>query len=571
MTEPSAASIAFRDARVLDGSGRPPFTASVRVADGRIDAISDDSLDADRVVNLDGSYLAPGFIDMHAHSELRLFEHPGAEEKLTQGITTEVLGQDGVSVAPVPADLTDEWEERVKSLDGSLGDSWPWHTVDGYLTALESAEPAVNCAYYAPHGNIRSMLAGFEDRPLSGEHVVAAGPVTSQRLDEREFDGDTPPGELDALQLELEVALEEGAFGMSKGMIYPPSSYARDDELVALADTLAKRDSFMVSHVWNETDRVVESIDRYLDICRRGGCHAHVSHLKVGGQQNWGDSEAVLELFDDAVERGQRVTFDQYPYTAGSTMLTALLPPWARQGAAEDIRHRLNSAAVRDRIATDISQPGDWENLAYAAGSWDNILVTRTGSGRHQGDTIEDIAAEMDREPVDAMCELLVAEKLDVTMADFVMAEADIERFLADDRGTFCTDGIFGGKPHPRAIGAFGRILERYVRERDVLSPELMAYKAAGNPADILGLRDRGYVREGYIADLVAFDLDSVSANATYEDPFQYTEGMEYVLVGGEIAVRNGEPTGERNGAVLRSYEEWGGAARPDLDRAVED
>jgi N-acyl-D-amino-acid deacylase len=567
MTEPSAASIAFRDARVLDGSGRPPFTASVRVADGRIDAISDAPLDADRVVDLDGSYLAPGFIDMHAHSELRLFEYPGAEEKLTQGVTTEVLGQDGVSVAPVPATLTAEWEERVRSLDGTLGDTWPWHTVDGYLAALDDADPAVNCAYYAPHGNIRSMLAGFEDRPLTGEHVVAAGPVTGQRLDDHEFDGDAPPGELDALQQELEVALEEGAFGMSKGMIYPPSSYARDDELVALADTLAERDSFMVSHVWNETDRVVESIDRYLDICRQGGCHAHVSHLKVGGQQNWGDSEAVLDLFDDAVERGQRVTFDQYPYTAGSTMLTALLPPWARQGESDDIRHRLNSAAVRERIAEDIARPGDWENLAYAAGSWDNILVTRTGSGRHQGDTIADIAAEMDREPVDAMCELLVAEELDVTMADFVMAEEDIERFLADDRGTFCTDGIFGGKPHPRAIGAFGRILERYVRERETLSPELMAYKAAGNPADILGLRDRGHVREGYVADLVAFDLDSVSANATYEEPFQYTDGMEYVLVGGEIAVRDGEPTGARNGTVLRSYEEWGGATRPDLDR----
>ena len=571
MTEPSAASLAFRDARVLDGSGRPPFTASVRVADGRIDAISDGPLDADRVVDLDGSYLAPGFIDMHAHSELRLFEHPGAEEKLTQGITTEVLGQDGVSVAPVPPTLTDEWQERVKSLDGTLGEAWPWHAVDGYLTALESIGPAVNCAYYAPHGNIRSMLAGFEDRPLSREHVVSAGPVTDRRLDQPTSDRDTAPGELDAIRLELEVALEEGAFGMSNGMIYPPSSYARDDELVALADTLAKRDSFMISHVWNETDRVVESIDRYLDICRRGGCHAHVSHLKVGGQQNWGDSEAVLELFDAAVDRGQRVTFDQYPYTAGSTMLTALLPPWARQGESADILDRLRSGDVRARIADDISRPGDWENLAYAAGTWDNILITRTGSGRRQGDSIEDIADAMGRGPVDAMCELLVAEDLDVTMADFVMAEDDIERFLADDRGTFCTDGIFGGKPHPRAIGAFGRILERYVRERGTLSPELMAYKAAGNPADILGLRDRGHVREGYVADLVAFDLDSVSANATYEDPFQLTEGMEYVLVGGDIAVRDGEPTGARNGAVLRSYEEWGGATRPDLDRAADD
>ncbi|MBV0902779.1 N-acyl-D-amino-acid deacylase family protein [Haloarcula salina] len=570
MTTASSTSLAFRDARVLDGSGAAAFAGSVRVANGRIDEISDEPLDAERVIDLGGAYLAPGFIDMHAHSELRLFEHPEAPEKLTQGITTEVLGQDGVSVAPIPADLTAEWEERVKSLDGEIDGRWPWHTVAGYLDELEAAEPAVNCAYYAPHGNIRSQLAGFEDRPLSDERVVAAGPVDAPHLEQEAADGEAAPGELEALRRELAVALDEGAFGMSKGMIYPPSSYARDDELEALATVLAERDSFMISHVWNETDRVVESIERYLDICRRGGCHAHVSHLKVGGKRNWGRSEAVVDLFDEAVERGQRVTFDQYPYTAGSTMLTALLPPWARQGESEDIRHRLHSAAVRERIAADIDSASDWDNLARAAGSWENILITQTGSGRYQGETLASVAAAMDREPVDAMCELLVEEDLDVTMADFIMSEEDIQRFLADDRGTFCTDGIFGGKPHPRAIGTFGRILERYVRERDVLSPELLAYKAAGHPADILGLDDRGYVREGYVADLVAFDLDAVAANATYEDPFQFTDGIEYVLVGGTVAVADGAPTGARNGSVLRSHEEWNGANRPTLDRAAE-
>lgn len=546
MPTASGASIAFQNARVLDGSGRPAFTANVRVADGRIDKISDDPLDADRGVDLAESYLAPGFIDMHAHSDLRLFEHPDAEEKVTQGITTEVLGQDGVSVAPVPADMQDEWAERIKSLDGTIEGPWPWNSVTEYLDELDAASSAVNVAHYAPHGNLRSQIAGFEDRALTDDEV-------------------------EDLRDRLHRVIDGGAFGMSKGMIYPPSSYGRDSELEALAEVLAERDSFMISHVWNETDHVVKSIDRYLEICRRGGCHAHVSHLKVGGQQNWGKSEAVVGLFDDAIETGQRVTFDQYPYTAGSTMLTALLPPWARQGKSEDNLDRLQSDEVRERIAEDIAQPGDWENLARAAGTWDNILITRTASSRYQGETIEDIAAAMDREPVDAMCELLVEEDLDVTMADFVMAEEDIERFIADDRGTFCTDGIFGGKPHPRAIGTFGRILERYVRDREVLSPELMAYKAAGNPADILGLQDRGYVREGYVADLVVFDLNAVSENATYAEPLQLTDGMEYVLVGGEITVEDGAITGDRNGSVLRSTEEWDGDTRPMLSRYHED
>lgn len=540
MTPAPDESLELQHARVLDGSGRPAFTGHVLVDDGRIQRVGDEPAGADREIDLDGSSLAPGFIDMHAHSDLRLFHTPEAEEKLTQGITTEVLGQDGVSVSPVPADLKEKWAKRIESLDGDLGREWPWETVGDYLEELDAAEPAVNAAHYAPHGNLRSLVAGYDDRELTDE-------------------------ELATVEDELRAAIDQGAFGMSKGMIYPPSSYARDDELLALAEVLAERDSFMISHVWNETDYVVESIDRYLDICRRGGCHAHVSHLKVGGQQNWGKSEQVLSLFDDAEAAGQRVSFDQYPYTAGSTMLTALLPPWARQGDSEDILERLNDPETVAEIADDIDSPGEWENLARAAGTWDNILITRTGSGEYQGDTVADIADEWDADPVEAMCDLLVDEALDVTMADFIMSEADIERFLADDRGTFCTDGIFGGKPHPRAIGAFARILERYVGERDVLSPELMVHKAAGNAADILGLPDRGYVKEGYVADLVVFD--DVVANATYEDPLQLSDGFEYVLVGGEIAVRDGEPTGTKNGEVLRSTEEWDGSTRPTLDR----
>ncbi|UHQ96167.1 N-acyl-D-amino-acid deacylase family protein [Natrinema halophilum] len=544
MSTTNTDSIEFRNARVLDGSGADAYSGNVLVEGERIQRIADDPAGADREVDLDGSFLAPGFIDMHAHSELRLFEKPEAAEKITQGVTTEVLGQDGVSVAPVPSDLNEEWANRIQSLDGTIGDEWPWTTVHGFLDELSDAEPAVNTAFYAPHGNLRSLLAGFEDRPLEDD-------------------------ELETLQAELAAAIEEGAFGLSKGMIYPPSSYGRDPELEALASTLGEYDSFMISHVWNETDYVVESIERYLDICHRGGCDAHVSHLKVGGQQNWGASEDVLSLFDDAEERGQRVSFDQYPYTAGSTMLTALLPPWARQDDSAAILERLRDESARERIATDISEQGDWENLARAAGTWDNILITRTESGQHQGETIAEIAAERDRDPVDAMCDLLVEEDLDVTMADFIMSETDIERFLADPRGTFCSDGIFGGKPHPRAIGTFPRILERYVREREALTLERMVYKAAGRPADLLGLPDRGYVKEGYVADLVAFDLDAIVERPTYEEPNQLTEDFDFVLVGGEIAVEDGKPTERRNGSVLRSTEEWDGQTRPSRSRRL--
>lgn len=530
----------FRNATVVDGSGAAPFSANVAIGSGRIQAIDSKPVGAERVVDVNGAVLAPGFIDMHAHSELRLFDYPGATEKLTQGITLEVGGQDGVSVAPVLDEAKAEWRRRVQSLLGTRS-TWDWNSVDEFLQALEAADPAVNVAYYAPHGNLRSLVAEFEDRELTEVETEEVGDL-------------------------LATAIDEGAFAMSKGMIYPPSSYGRDSEFVELAEMLARRDSFMVSHVWNETDYVVESIERYIDICERGGCQPHVSHLKIGGERNWGQSKAVLDVFDAANERGTEVTFDQYPYTAGSTMLTALLPPWAREGDGEAIVDRLSNSDEREEIAAAIqSEEGEWENLVRAAGTWDNILITRTGSGAHEGETIAAIAEERDADPLQVMFDLLVEEALDVTMADFVMDEGDIERFLADERGTICSDGIFGGKPHPRAIGTGARILERYVLDRDVLELPAAIHKLSGHPADILGLPDRGRVEEGYVADLVVFDLDAIEERATYQDPMNLSRGMTYVLVDGKVVVEQGVPTGKRPGSVLRSTEEWDGDSRPAL------
>ncbi|MFB6201751.1 MAG: amidohydrolase family protein [Halorhabdus sp.] len=533
--------IEFQNATVYDGSGAPPATANVLVEDGRIEQVGAESADAERVVDLDGDALAPGFVDMHAHSELRLFDHPEAPEKVTQGITLEVLGQDGVSVAPIPEGTQQEWARRVQTLLGTR-ETWEWRTVEGYLNALESADSAVNCAYHAPHGNLRSLAASFDDRPLDDV-------------------------ELETVTNALESAIESGAFALSTGMIYPPSSYGRDDELEALGEVLAAHDGFMVSHVWNESDRVVESIDRFVRLCERAGCHPHVSHLKVAGEANWGASTEILDVFEAAEDRGVRVTFDQYPWTAGSTMLTAVLPPWARASETDEMLDCLRDPVARQRIREDIETGGggDWENLAGAAGTWENILVTNTGSGQAEGETIAAVAADRGVQPVEAVCDLLVEEDLDVTMADFVMDDQDIERFLADPRGTICTDGIFGGKPHPRAVGTYPRLLGRYVREHGTLPLELAVYKAAGHPADVLGLPDRGRVREGYLADLVAFDPDAVRANASYDNPMRHADGVEHVLVDGEFVVRDGEVTGERPGSVLRSAEEWDGSARPIL------
>jgi N-acyl-D-amino-acid deacylase len=250
------------------------------------------------------------------------------------------------------------------------------------------------------------------------------------------------------------------------------------------------------------------------------------------------------------------VAFDQYPYTAGSTMLTVLLPPWVRQGESADVLARLRDDEVRERIAADIAEPGEWENLTRAAGTWENILITRTASGRYQADTIEDVSAAMDREPVDAICELLVEEELDVTMGGLRDVREGHRAVPRRPPGNLLYGQYLRRETHPWAIGTFGRILERYVREWGVLSPERTVQKTAGAPADVLGFPDRGYVREGYVADLVVFDLETVSANATYQDPYRSTDGIEYVFVGSESAVEDGTVTGTQNGSVLRSIEE---------------
>ncbi|ODR80240.1 urease [Haladaptatus sp. W1] len=532
--------IEFRNARVYDGSGGSPTKRCIQITDGRIERVGQEPIGDGQAIDLSGAAVAPGFIDMHAHSELHLFEHPNASEKLTQGITLEILGQDGISVAPIPQGTQDEWANRLQSLLGTK-DEWNWQSVEGFLDALEALSPAVNCAYYTPHGNLRSLVAGFEDRPLTDDELGRICDV-------------------------LDTAIDAGAFAMSKGMIYPPSSHGHDSELESLGKILASRDTFMVSHVWNESDRVVESIDRFVSLCERAGCQPHVSHLKVAGEENWGRSEEILSLFDDANERGVHVTFDQYPWTAGSTMLTALLPPWTRAGETDAVTSRLADPESRERIQADIeSDDGEWENLAKSAGSWDNILITATDSGRAEGKTLAELSVERKVGPVEAMCDLLVEEDLAVTMADFVMDDVDIERFLADERGTICTDGIFGGKPHPRAVGTYPRLLGRYVRERDSLSLSTAIYKAAGHPADVLGLPDRGRVWEGYVADLVIFEPERVQSNATYDNPMIFSDGIKHVLVNGEFVIENGEPTGVRSGSVLRSTDEWDGTNRPDL------
>jgi N-acyl-D-amino-acid deacylase len=515
---------------VIDGSGAPGVRADVVVAEGRIEAIGP-SLKGDETIDCSGHVVAPGFIDTHSHSDLKVLADPTLPMKLRQGITLEVFGQDGISVAPVKAAERDAWRQKLKGLLGDFGVEWSWTGVGEYLGRVAAARPAQDVAYLAPHGAIRQHVMGGEDR--------------------RATDAETR-----AMQALLQAALEEGACGMSTGLIYPPCCYADTDELVALGTVLAAGSRPLVVHMRSESDRILDAIAEMVEVARRAGCAVHISHLKLAGRRNWGHAEAVARAVEAARAEGLRLTADQYPYAAGSTLLGAILPPWAHDGGTEATLRRLRDPGQRERMRTAMADPGpaDWDNF-WAWSGPEGIVVADIPSGRNpewMGQTLAQVAGALQRDPFEAAFDLLLEERMGVAMVSFSQDEAAVERFLRLPWVNVCTDGLLGGRPHPRAYGTYPRILGRYVRERRTLALEEAIRKMTSQAAAAFGFEGVGLVRQGFRANLVVLDPATVADRATFEDPLQFPVGVRDVLVGGEPAVRGGAVTGARPGKIVK-------------------
>jgi N-acyl-D-amino-acid deacylase len=409
--------------------------------------------------------------------------------------------------------------------------AWDWSSVAEYLGRVERARPAQDAAYLVPHGALR-------------QHVV--GPVARQAA----------PAELDAMRALLRAGLEQGACGMSTGLIYPPCCYADTEELVALGRVLADARRPLVVHMRSESDRILEAIDEMARVAEGSGCAVVISHLKIAGRQNWGRLDEVVGRLDAARARGLRFGADQYPYVAGSTLLGAILPPWAHEGGGQATLSRLGDAAARARLRVELADtaPCDWDNFWKWSGP-EGIVVSDIPSGRHPewlGRSLAQIAAEQGRDPFETAFDLLLQERLGVAMVSFSQDEAVVERFLRLPYVGVCTDGLLGGRPHPRAYGTYPRILGRYVRERRSLSLEQAVRKMTAVPAEAFGFADHGLVREGKRANLVVFDPERVADRASFEDPLQYPVGVRDVLVGGECVVREEELTGRRPGKIVK-------------------
>ncbi|MCW4049965.1 MAG: D-aminoacylase [Candidatus Bathyarchaeota archaeon] len=518
--------VLVKGGRIIDGSGSPGYLGDVAIKDGTISQIGDIDEDAAMVLDATSLVVAPGFIDTHSHSDLFLIHEPEARAKVMQGITTEIVGQDGLGEAPIRDDVKDEWRKYLSGLNGDPPIEWTWNSFNEYLNRVQDAEPAVNVASLVGHGNLRLLAMGMNNR-------------------------DPEPEELSAMKVLLAESLEQGARGLSTGLIYAPCVYSKAPELSELCKVTAEHDGVFVVHMRNEGDQLLESMEEVLGIGRESGVHVHISHFKAGGEANWGKSKKSLKRLEEASEQGIKVSYDQYPYTAGSTFLSSLLPAWVHEGGVEKLLERLSDASTRLKVVSEYS-----ERLQTGrATGWEKVLVTYVESEMNkelEGLSLAAIAKKRGQSEIDSLIDIVLEEANQASMASFTMSEEDIERIMAHPLGMTCTDGLLLGTPHPRAYGAFPRVLGRYVR-KGVVGLEEAVRRMTGYPAQVFRLEKRGLLKTGYHADVTIFDPDTINDTATYIDPRRHPEGIHHVLVNGRITVKDGLFTGARAGHVLRS------------------
>lgn len=520
---------------VIDGSGNKGYQADVLIENEKIvkvgKVVPTDSME---IIDASGLVVAPGFIDTHSHSDLQILINPEILPKVMQGVTTEILGQDGISLAPLPVQYISPWRKNLAGLDGDSDDiNWEFKTTEGYLKMIEEAKPGLNECYLVPHGNIRMEAMGLDNRLPNEEELEKMKEITRREM-------------------------EAGAIGLSTGLIYMPCAYSESKEIIEMCKVVAEYDGSFVIHQRSEADTILDSMEEVIKIGRESGVKIHYSHFKVCGKKNWDKIDKVIELLEKAQAESIQVSFDQYPYVAGSTMLGVILPPWVHDGGTDNVLKRLADPELRVKMVYDIEHgiPG-WDNFVEFAGL-DQIFVTSVKYEKNQdaiGLNLIQLGELRGKDPYEATFDLLLEEENAVGMVDFYGTEEHVQLFMKRPEMNACTDGLLGGKPHPRVFGAFPRILGKYVREDKALSLESAIYKMTKKPATTFNIEKRGEIKEGYYADITIFNPDTVIDKGTFTDPIQYPEGIEYVLINGKVTVLRGTHVGARNGKVLRKSE----------------
>ena len=534
--------VLIRGGKVIDGTGAPWFRADVAVQDGKIAAVQRrpisehedtqiESTPAATVLDATGCFVTPGFVDPHTHSDLPLLVNPPAESQVRQGVTTVVIGNCGSAPAPIGPLNGAFLNRRIGERAAGQGLRRDWRTFGEYFDRLRRQGVAVNVAPLAGHATLRGEVMGMENRPPT-------------------------PDELAAMRRLLDEALDDGVFGVSTGLIYPPSSYADTDEIVALAEVAARRGGLYFSHIRGEGDTLLDAVDEAIEIGRRAELPVQIAHHKAARPPNWGKTVQTLEMMQTARADGVDVAYDSYPYVASSSGLGSLLPDWAHEGGAPALLARLRSPVERERVVAGIRE------RAAGIEGWHTIIVSWVPTAAHkswEGQTIKQIGASLGLSGEETVAHVLDTLGGAAHMVYFQLDEADVCRVLAHPLGMIGSDGsvaapygpLSEGKPHPRSYGTHPRVLGRYVRDLGLFTWEEAIRKMTSAPAQRLGLAAKGIVRPGLDADLVVFDPATVNDRATFDEPHQYPDGIEHVLVNGELVVSGGNHLGTLPGHVL--------------------
>lgn len=538
----------IQNARVVDGTGQPAYSADIAINGKRIAAIGHFPAEAARTINAKNLTVIPGIIDPHSHADLILPLEPKRQAelmrcKLSQGITTTIIGNCGLGCAPIGNPEAEAILRAVNAWMTPEAVDWNWQTVGEYLSRLGNNGLALNIATLAPHGPIRISAMG----------LAKGKPSRSQ---------------MKKMRLMVEQAMKDGAFGLSTGLIYPPGMYSDAEELKELAKVVADNRGIYTSHIRGSSETLIPAVKELLEVARSTGVRVHHSHNEAVGREHWPKIDRVLKMERQAAKEAICNTFDMFPYTAAATMMIAIYPPWALEGGVDQLLERLKDPKTRRRIERDIKtvksscEPDGWPHNLVRATSWEAIRIGYVQSRknkRYENRSLAELATLTGKSPFDAISDLIIEERGQISMLIFeISGERDqrdlLAKFVQHRDGVFCTDAEDYGRglPHPAAYGAFPRILSKFVREDGALSFEEAVKKMTSQPAAIFGLPARGVIRPGAFADLVILDPKRVNDRATFENPRQQATGIKSVIINGRETLSNGKFLNEFSGEVIR-------------------
>jgi N-acyl-D-amino-acid deacylase len=526
--------ILLKNGKIYSGDGSKAYNADIGIKNKKIKLIKPNiKVDAKNIIDVKDNIIAPGFIDMHAHDDINIFSDKNLLPKLKQGITTVVNGNCGLSFYPIS-------NGNKKLLLDYLSKLFPvdkvkinWNSFEEYVKEIEKNETSLNLVNLIGHGSLRIAVMGFDDR----------SPTES---------------EMKEMERLLEKLINGGVYGLSTGLLYPPGSYADSKEIKRLCKIIAKNNLLYSTHMRNESNEIRKSVEENIEIAKEIGVKVNISHFKVSGKNNWGKSEELLELIDKARSQGLKITCDQYPYKAGSTMLTAVLPQWALNKGSnyliEQLKH--DNKDFKKKIKDDIENGIEgWDNLLKEVGP-DNIIINSFDNYASQdliAKSLQEISEYWDLDLYQTLFNILVKENAKVSILVFQGNEEDLLNILKSPFVMFGTDGLSTkDRPHPRMYGSYAKILEEYVKNKKEITLEQAFRKMSYLPAKTLALKKRGLIEKGYYADLVVIDYDSLKDNADYKDPVQFPDGIEMVIVNGKIALKDGEVITTLPGKVLK-------------------